>query len=146
MFQSTEALTPPVVRSGILPCSDRAGLTAARHALNGSRDERYPDKTARHARAPGAARCCWRAQFSTLAAALRNHTLLPHAHIADGASPSADDLRQALRDHRRVAEMYEEGSSNHLDHLRIAQTIEAQLRARIAADLAAMKLAQVTRK
>ena len=58
------------------------------------------------------------------------------------ASASADDLRQALRDRRRVAGMYEEESSFHLDHLRIAQKIEARLRARITADLAAMKLAQ----
>ena len=62
MFQSTEALTPPVVRSGISRCSDRAGLTAARHALNGSRDERYPDKTARHARAPSAQRATARSR------------------------------------------------------------------------------------
>ena len=30
----------------------------------------------------------------------------------DGASPSADDLRQALRDRRRIAEMYEEEALN----------------------------------
>ena len=59
----------------------------------------------------------------------------------DGASPSADDLRQALRDRRRCAEMYDEGSSVHLAHLRRAQEIEVLLRLRIAADLAAMKLA-----
>ena len=60
----------------------------------------------------------------------------------DGASPSADDLRQALRDRRRIADMYEEGSSERLGHLRLAQEVEAQLRARIGADLTAMKLAQ----
>jgi len=59
MFRSTEALTPPVVR---WDRSDRAGLTAARHALNGSRDERYPDKTARHARAPSAQRATVRSR------------------------------------------------------------------------------------
>ena len=41
-----------------------------------------------------------------------------------------------------IAEMVEEGSSHHLDHLRIAQKIEARLRARIAIDLAAMKFAE----
>ena len=53
--------------------------------------------------------------------------------------PSADDLRQALRDRRRLLEMYEEGSAAQLGHARAAQAVEARLRARIAADVAAMK-------
>ena len=63
-----------------------------------------------------------------------------YAEFGDGAYPSADDLRQALRDRRRIVEIFEEGSSVHLRHLRVAQEIEAQLRARIAADLAWMRL------
>jgi hypothetical protein len=62
---------------------------------------------------------------------------------AGSASASADELRQALRDRRRLAEIFEEGNSGvHVYHSQMAQRIEAQLRARIAADLAAMKLAE----
>ena len=67
---------------------------------------------------------------------------MAYARLGDGPSPSADDLRQALRDRRRIADMYKEGSSERLRDLRVAQKIEARLRARIAADLAAMNLAE----
>ena len=56
--------------------------------------------------------------------------IVAYADFGDGASPSADDLRQALRDQRRLVEI--EGRPLHLER---AQKIEADLRARIAADL-----------
>lgn len=66
------------------------------------------------------------------------------AYFGDGgASVSANDLRQALRDRRRLVEMFKEsvkdGSSQSAFHERKMQRIEAALRARIAADLAAIK-------
>ena len=62
------------------------------------------------------------------------------AYAQNYASVSADDLRQALRDRRRIVDMmrdmFEEGSAPHRRESERARIIEARLRARIAADLA----------
>ena len=57
------------------------------------------------------------------------------------AHPSADDLRKALRDRRQLAEIVQEGTVFHEYCVQTVQQIEAMLRARIADDLAALKLA-----
>ena len=54
---------------------------------------------------------------------------------------SADDWRQALRERRQMIDMLPEGTPLHEETVRTAQLIEAQLRARITADLASLKLA-----
>ena len=55
--------------------------------------------------------------------------------------PSADDLRKALRDRRQMIGMIDGGTQQYEYNLRVVQQIEAMLRARIADDLAALKLA-----
>ena len=52
-------------------------------------------------------------------------------------STSADDLRKALRDRRLLVELEEEGSEGRAEEMYRAQHLEAELRARIAADVAA---------
>ena len=52
-----------------------------------------------------------------------------------------DDLRQVLRDVRGVLAATNEGSPAHEQYSGLAVRIEAELRKRIAADLAALKLA-----
>jgi len=52
-------------------------------------------------------------------------------------SSSADDLRKALRDRRLLVELHEEGSDDRTEEMDRARNLEAALRARIAADVAA---------
>jgi len=52
-------------------------------------------------------------------------------------STSADDLRKALRDRRLLVELHEEGSDGRTEEMENARKLEAVLRARIAADVAA---------
>ena len=52
-----------------------------------------------------------------------------------------DDLRQLLRDVRGFLTSFKEGSPAHEQNSRFAAGVEAEIRKRIAADLAALKLA-----
>ena len=71
--------------------------------------------------------------------------LLPERILAYRRTPmyklSVDDLRQMLRDLRGLVAAVKEGSPHHESASRHAAHIEAEIRGRIAADLAALKLA-----
>ena len=63
-----------------------------------------------------------------------------YSHPSD-PTLSADDLRKALRDQRRVVELVKEASpADAADFEKPAQEIESLLRKRIAADLGALRL------
>ena len=56
-------------------------------------------------------------------------------HEGRTLSPDVGDLRQALRDRRRLIEMHKESSPAHAVHLTAAQQLEVVLRVNILADL-----------
>ena len=57
------------------------------------------------------------------------------------SSSPVDDLRQVLRDTRGILTLLKEGSPMHEEYSSSIPIIEAEIRKRIAADLAALKLA-----